>query len=519
MRFSRLVAGLFGLMCWVGAAADELPVPLKGSAGQATSGPCVYKTKDTEYPARCGVIFVPENRTKPGSRLIALPFKRILARTRTPAEPLFELAGGPGMTNLSSDLPVSWIVGARDIVLLGYRGVDGTVQLDCPELDAIMRGGGEVLTPAAHKKLAAAYRQCAVRVTAAGIDLGGYTILEVVDDIEALRRVLDFDRIDLSSVSYGTRVALVYGWRYPERVHRSVMIGVNPPGGFSFEPARLDAQLRRYAALCTADAYCRSRTHDLYGDIRHALDNMPKHWLGFPVNRDIVLVGTFMALFTVNGAASTFDMWIDAAHGDYSGMALLTAVYPMILPKGMLWGDHAAKASSVDFEPGSVCSPDIQPGGRYLLGSPLNVLACAASDVWPMHKIPAEYRAVRASDVETLMLSGTLDVSTPAENARDKLLPVMKNARQVTLAEFSHAGDLIYAEPEATRRLVTGFLQTGKVDVSLYRHRPVNFDPGWMRFGLMAKGLLGVAVLAAGGLAWLGFWLVRRRRRPGRAAA
>ena len=32
------------------------------------------------------------------------------------------------------------------------------------------------------------------------------------------------------SESAGTRTAMIYAWRYPSRVHRSVMIGVNPPG-------------------------------------------------------------------------------------------------------------------------------------------------------------------------------------------------------------------------------------------------------------------------------------------------
>ena len=110
-----------------------------------------------------------------------------------------------------------------------------------------------------------------------------------------------------------------------------------------------------------------------------------------------------------------------------------------------------------------------------------------------------------------MMLSGSLDVSTPAENARQDLLPLMKNARQVTLAEFSHAGDLVNYQPAATRRLLTAFYDTGRVDASLYRHRPVNFDPGWMSFPLLAKALAGMALLLVAAVLWLSYRLVRRR--------
>jgi hypothetical protein len=43
---------------------------------------------------------VPENRADPRSRLIALPVTRIRAHSDRPAEPIFRLEGGPGLTNM-----------------------------------------------------------------------------------------------------------------------------------------------------------------------------------------------------------------------------------------------------------------------------------------------------------------------------------------------------------------------------------------------------------------------------------
>ena len=46
---------------------------------------------------------------------------------------------------------------------------------------------------------------------------------------------------------------MIYAWRYPESIHRSVMIGVNPPGHFLWDAKTTDEQIRRYAALCAKD--------------------------------------------------------------------------------------------------------------------------------------------------------------------------------------------------------------------------------------------------------------------------
>jgi hypothetical protein len=93
------------------------------------------------------------------------------------------------------------------------------------------------------------------------------------------------------------------------------------------------------------------------------------------------------------------------------------------------------------------------------------------------------------------MLSGTLDVSTPAQNARNQLLPLLENGEQVVLSEFAHTGDLYSLQPEATQHLLTTFFSTGEVDASRYTPNTVNFEPSW-GFPLIAKLAVGIAVIA-----------------------
>ena len=113
-----------------------LTVPEGVHAGQLVGlKPCTYEAQDVEYAAECGVLVVPENRTDPNSRLLALPITRVHATGTSSTEPIFALPGGPGIPNYGSSR-ISWFLEKHDAVILGYRGVDGSVKLDCPEVSA-----------------------------------------------------------------------------------------------------------------------------------------------------------------------------------------------------------------------------------------------------------------------------------------------------------------------------------------------------------------------------------------------
>ena len=120
--------------------------PDRSEGRRSDPRPCRYATEKGSYDADCGTLVVPENRADPHSRLIALPVTRIRARSAHPAEPIFRLQGGPGITNMTVP-EASRFADDHDVVLVGYRGVDGSSRLDCPEvesaLEALDRPPGE----------------------------------------------------------------------------------------------------------------------------------------------------------------------------------------------------------------------------------------------------------------------------------------------------------------------------------------------------------------------------------------
>ncbi len=193
---SRAGATLAVAIALAGCAQRKEPEPRPHTPDGAVAGdfdvlPCVQVACEVEYAAECGTLIVPENRHDETSRLIALPVTRILASSDAPDEPIFHLTGGPGMSNMNYSR-VDWFHENHDIVLVGYRGVDGTVYLGCPEVTEAMGSGLPLMSREGMAAQSEAYAACSERLTAEGIDLDGYTILEVVDDVEAARQALGY---------------------------------------------------------------------------------------------------------------------------------------------------------------------------------------------------------------------------------------------------------------------------------------------------------------------------------------
>ena len=271
-----LLLGLLLTAC--GGKEDTITVPTGAKAGDlAGMEACIYEANKVEYAADCGTLIVPENRSDPNSRLLALPITRVRATGTSPTEPIFTLPGGPGIPNYGTSR-VSWFLDQHDVVIVGYRGVDGSVRLDCPEVSAHIKNlPGDMLGEASMQNMTDAYARCAERLQSEGVDLDGYTVVEVIDDLEDARLALGYGKINLFSISYGTRLAMIYAWRYPESIQRSAMVGVNPPGHmFTYDPAVIDQQIEYYAQLCAQDPKCNAKAENLAETIRVVSRNLPK---------------------------------------------------------------------------------------------------------------------------------------------------------------------------------------------------------------------------------------------------
>jgi pimeloyl-ACP methyl ester carboxylesterase len=526
-----LIALLVAGLAYLRFAPDSstVSVPEGAKAGDLILEPCEYPTENGNDAAECGTLVVPEKRADPQSRLIALPITRILAKSDHPREPIFILQGGPGISNMTFEI-ASRYAGEHDVVLVGYRGIDGSVRLDCPEVESALKPNTDLLSVETSEAYADAFRSCADRLTAAGIDLGSYGIVQQVDDMEAARTALGYDKIDLLSESAGTRTAMIYSWRYSDSIHRSVMIAVNPPGHFLSYPSTTDEQIGRYAALCAKDDTCRRRTNDLSAALHRTDAEIPSRWLFLPIKKGNVRIASFFGLMesspdaAVGAGPTIVDMWLSAAEGDASGLWSGSVIADVLFSKLFVWGQYASFARA-----DAQAVRDYFSTGEQVDGTNIGHAATTFSwgngrlvDAWPAAPDENEYSQVRASNLETLLIGGELDFAMPPQVATKELLPYLPNGHEVVLPGIGHTGTFFAVQPEASSRLINTFFDTGKVDDSLYQPQSVDFTPA-KRFGDMAKIFLRLALALAAvavlSLLWMAWWVHKRGSFGGKASA
>jgi len=510
-----------------GTGTDSVSVPSGAQAGQVKLHSCHYATEKGGYAADCGTLVVPENRGDPQSRLIALPVTRIRARSKHPREPIFRLEGGPGLTNMKFD-KASRFADDHDVVLVGYRGADGSSVLDCPEVESALKHSTDFLGEQSFRAYGDGFRTCAERLMDDGVDLAGYTLPQRVDDLEAARTALGYGRIDLLSESAGTRTAMIYSWRYPESIHRSVMIGVNPPGHFLWDAKTTDEQIRRYSELCSKDESCSKRTDDLVLSMRDTAADIPERWFFLPIKEGNVRVASFYGLMESTSEAAplsapmTLSSWLSAANGDSSGFWFQSLLADLAFPGSFVWGEYASSARA-----------DAQAANEYFSAggqehdSNLGVAATAfgwgdgrMAEGWPAAPDENEYSRLQHSNVETLLIGGELDFATPPQWATRELLPQLPNGHQVVLAGLGHTTSFWTEQPEASSRLINTFFDSGRVDDSLYKPQSVDFTPEVTQTALgkgIGGAMVGLALLVVLSLLWMAR-RVHKRGRFGRKA-
>jgi pimeloyl-ACP methyl ester carboxylesterase len=189
-------------------------------------------------PAYCFSVRVPLDRSGAVPGAIRIRAARI--RSRRPSRPpLIGLTGGPGQAGIvfAADYDYTLPTAGRDLVLLDQRGTGGSGLLRCPSLEKRIVGS-----------LSNAALTCARRL---GVKRSFYTSADSAEDIEALRVRLRAPKIALYAVSYGTRVAVEYARRHPDRVERMILdsaIGIDAPDALSRDT--LSAVPRVLRAVC-----------------------------------------------------------------------------------------------------------------------------------------------------------------------------------------------------------------------------------------------------------------------------
>ena len=199
------------------------PLAPEVAAGVGELQPC--EVPGSVEPARCGTYRVWENRTERSGRTIDLSFVILPALDSAQAarDVILPLPGGPGQSLIEAAPRFAQAahLRTRDVLLVDVRGVGQSQSLDCPDFEIDVADRFGTVFPMEH------VRACRDALAErARLDL--YTTDLSVDDLEELRIWLGYEAVNLTGVSYGTRVAQVYMRRHPDAIRTVVLNSVAP---------------------------------------------------------------------------------------------------------------------------------------------------------------------------------------------------------------------------------------------------------------------------------------------------
>jgi pimeloyl-ACP methyl ester carboxylesterase len=184
--------------------------------------------------ANCGYLVVPENRSQPNGRTIRLMVAKYPARSAEKRpDPIVYLAGGPGDI---APLEVNGLIAAdfirdRDIYVVSQRGtMFSDPALTCAASDDFSREllGLRFYSEATKRAHLAATEACHDELSATGADLSAYNSTESAADFADLRQVLGYDVWNIYGTSYGSYLAQTIMRDHPEGIRSVVLDSVLP---------------------------------------------------------------------------------------------------------------------------------------------------------------------------------------------------------------------------------------------------------------------------------------------------
>lgn len=422
--------------------------------------------------AQCGTLQVPENRTRPDGRKITLAIAVLPANTLNPrADPLFILAGGPGQAaSYLGPFAVS-LTGVRkdrEIVLVDQRGTGRSSPLDCPAFNLDEAPGAALELELDPVPRAAT---CVQELAAKGIDAAQYTTAAWIADLDAVRAALGYARVNLWGGSYGTRVALEYLRRHPDRVRSVVLDGVAPPSmkvSLDVWPSR-DIALSAVLDACAHAPACRAAFPDLPGTLAAIRDRLG------PQGRDIALVdprtgerrtqrvtfdhviGALQPLTYSPELSALLPQIVERANADdfgplYAGVMLVTSN----LAEQMNNALHYSVTCAEDVP--RVSPADVERSLAGVRSKALALRALAVCDIWPRGTSPADATRPVESDVPVLILSGALDPVTPPANGAE-VAKSLSASRHIVAQGYGH----IVSPHACAPRLIAAFVDNPSV--------------------------------------------------------
>ena len=399
--------------------------------------------------AECATIEVPEDADAPDGRRIPLFVARVRSTALEPAkEPLTLISGGPGSaaTQFYTDMATVFrpALRERDLLIVDQRGTGRSNALNCDSLETASQAGATK-----GSALAEATRACLRNLPG---DPVFYGTSPAVRDLDAVRDRLGYERLILYGVSYGTRVALHYARRYPQRTRALVLDGVIPPGVTLGANIALNAQaaLDALLARCATDETCAAHYPDAGAYLSTLRQRFGAGSITVPFENSLtaepdevdigyghVAAAVRILSYAPETAAIVPLLTQQAVNGHYRPLASQALRIITHLNGLLSYGMHNAVVCTEDapyFDDDQV--DWVRLAASYIGTDQYRALK-AMCDLWPAGRIDDDLREPLVSAVPTLLLSGEFDPITPPAYG-DAVLESLTNAVHIVAPGQGH---------------------------------------------------------------------------------
>ncbi len=429
-----------------------------------------------------GRLEVPERRSRASGPTIRLTFLRVPGTIETSGSPIVYLAGGPGGSAIDAvygprAAPILALRQLGDLILLDQRGTGRSEPtLGCPE-----RFRYPAERPATRTAMAAAMsrfaRECAAHWRGRGVDLAAYSTEASADDLQDLAAALGVSQVRLLGGSYGTHLALATIRRHPGLVERAVLVGPEGPDHTLKLPAAIESHFEEVARLLeeqcgTAWLDLRRRLSALASRLtrspqRVVLSDTTGHRSRVSVSGYDVLAVAAALLGRHAGLRDFPGLFGPALRGDLQPLAAATL---SVTREATVSAMSAAMdcASSVSATRRRVVARE---AGGTLLGTLVDFPFPEWCEAWGIPPLDEGFRLPVRSDVPVLLVAGTLDGLTPAENARE-IRETLTDASLVTVRNAGH--DTLIQSP-AVQQMIGAFLGSGVARDTIVEMPPFRF--------------------------------------------
>ncbi|MBL0140801.1 MAG: alpha/beta fold hydrolase [Betaproteobacteria bacterium] len=395
----------------------------------------------------CGSHEVWEDRTGRAGRRITIQVAVIPARRRSAEpDPLVVLAGGPGQGAIALAPQVTSLFSrlndSRDIVLVDQRGTGDSHPLDCAPDE-----GGSLQTVFEDSLPERMVQECLSSIDA---DPRFYATSTAVADLDEVLGALRYGKVNLWGGSYGTRVALEFIRRYPERVRTATLDGVAPmdmklPLSFVADG---EAAFDALVADCEAEEPCRKTYPSLRRDVsglRARLARQPARvsiadpvtgeLQGVRVTENVFLSGLFRPLYAPELASLLPLAIARASEGDFNPLLAQNLEYTEDVADNLSVGMHLSVICSEDVP--RITARDLAAASKAFFGRTLVDDFIRACRHWPRAEVPADFYEPVRSTAPVLILSGGIDPATPPRHG-EAVAAGLPNSRHAVAPRLSH---------------------------------------------------------------------------------